>query len=115
MRHFSHAERQHFRGSSYFPVACSHSLFPGFLHISQGPALCYAAAMSPPEAAPAPSTIVVRPPEGLARGQFAAPPWAIGAGAGVLLIAVAAFFVARHRRAKRQKSYESLAPQSSRR
>jgi hypothetical protein len=70
-------------------------------------------AMSPPE--PAPSAVVVRPPEGLARGQYAAPAWAIGLGAAVLFAAALAFFVVRHRRAKHKKSYESLAPQSSRR
>ena len=70
--------------------------------------------MAPPEPAPS-ATIEVRPPEGLARGKYPAPSWAIGAGAVVLFAAVVTYYAVRHRRAKRHKGYESLAPQSSRR
>ncbi len=56
-----------------------------------------------------------RPPPGLAQGQVAAPPWLIGALGGAILLGVIAFFVARHRRAKRSQVYESIAPKSSRR
>ncbi|MBW2453564.1 MAG: hypothetical protein JRI68_03600 [Deltaproteobacteria bacterium] len=56
-----------------------------------------------------------RPPPGLAQGEVAAPPWLIGALGGVIVLGVIAFFVARHRRAKRSQIYESIAPKSSRR
>jgi hypothetical protein len=72
-----------------------------------------ARAMSQP--APAPSAIEVRPPEGIARGRVAAPAWVVAAAAVVLVAAVVVFFVVRRRRARASKSYESVAPQSSRR
>jgi len=56
-----------------------------------------------------------RPPPGLAQGQYAAPPWLIGALGGAIVVGVVVFFVMRHRRAKRGQIYESIAPKSSRR
>ena len=60
-----------------------------------------------------PSAQVERPPAGLAQGRFAAPPWLIGTVAVALFLAVIAYFVVRHRRAKRVRAYESVAPQST--
>jgi hypothetical protein len=65
-------------------------------------------------ASPAPSTMVVRPPEGIARGKYEAPPWAIASAAGGLIALVMGFFIIRHRRNKNKKSYESITPPSSR-
>ena len=74
-----------------------------------------AAAPAAPTAGPAsaPSAQIDRPPPGLAQGRFAAPPWLVAGVALAILLAVVAYFVARHRRARRARAYESVAPQST--
>lgn len=65
-----------------------------------------------PVAAPTGTTVVERPPPGIARGRFPAPPWAVAVLAVVLVAGIVAFFVLRHRRAQKARRYESVAPTS---
>ncbi|MBM4357151.1 MAG: hypothetical protein FJ096_03490 [Deltaproteobacteria bacterium] len=60
--------------------------------------------MSPPSTPePAPSAVLVRPPEGLARGRYPVQGWVIVAAAATLLAAALAFTVLRGRRALRSR------------
>ncbi len=65
-----------------------------------------------PPARPTASVELVPPPPGLARGRYDVPGWVVGVVAGGLLVVVVAFFVFRHRRAKKRSGYESVAPPS---
>ena len=66
-----------------------------------------------------PSVEVERPPEGIARGLLPAPAWLVAGIAALLVVAIAAFFLARHflgkERTRRQRALDSVAPPSSRR
>jgi len=43
------------------------------------------------------------------------PAWVVGAVLGGIVVAVVAYFVARHRRLMRSRRYDSIAPASSKR
>ena len=66
-----------------------------------------------------PAVELERPPEGIARGLLPAPAWLVGSIAGLLVVAIAAFFLTRYllgkRRARRARLHDSVAPPSSRR
>ena len=79
-----------------------------------------ASSAAPAEASRAPGATAavrgsheVRPPEGLARGRYAAPAWFVAAAAGALLAAVLAFFLIKRRRARAQRAPVSISPPSS--
>jgi heme/copper-type cytochrome/quinol oxidase subunit 2 len=56
--------------------------------------------------------VVLRPPTELGQGRYAVPAWLVGVAAAALVVAVVAFFVVRHRRARRSASYDTVAPHS---
>jgi hypothetical protein len=56
-----------------------------------------------PIASAAPAVVVERPPPGLARGQYAAPPWVIGVVGGTVAMVGLAWTLWRWRRARRPR------------
>jgi hypothetical protein len=58
-----------------------------------------------------------RPPEGLGRGAWSAPPWVVASLGAAIIVVVALYFWLRHRRHKRaaEQGPPSSSPLSSRR
>ena len=71
-----------------------------------------ASAAPTPRAKPTATVAYVPPPPGMARGKYDVSGWLVAVAAIALVGFVVAFFVVRHRRAQKKRSYDSVAPQS---